>query len=95
MRMETFISKSLGMKAHTVVQVKEQADGGLVTQVDRLPGRQGGDHPPPRPPVAGPRPAGPRSLAGLCALPRVVPDLRPPGGADPVGREVAAGHPRL
>lgn len=40
MRLETFIRKSLGMKAHTIVQVKEQADGGLVAQVDRLPGRR-------------------------------------------------------
>ena len=40
MRMETFIRKALGMKAHTVVQVEEQADGGLVAHVDRLPGRR-------------------------------------------------------
>jgi hypothetical protein len=30
MRLETFIRKSLGMKAHTVVHVEEQPDGGLV-----------------------------------------------------------------
>jgi hypothetical protein len=40
MRLETFIRKSLGMKAHTVVRVKEQPDGGLVAQFDRLPGRR-------------------------------------------------------
>ena len=40
MRLETFIRKSLGMKAHTVVQVEEVADGGVVAHVDRLPGRR-------------------------------------------------------
>jgi len=39
MRLETFIRKSLGMKAHTVVQVEEQPDG-VVAHVDRLPGRR-------------------------------------------------------
>ena len=40
MRLETFIRKSLGMKAHTVVQVEEQPDGGMVAHVERLPGRR-------------------------------------------------------
>jgi hypothetical protein len=40
MRLETFIRKSLGMKAHTVVQVEEVADGGMLAFVDRLPGRR-------------------------------------------------------
>jgi hypothetical protein len=49
MLLETFIRKSLGMKAHTVVQVGEQPDGGATAR-----GRnqfaisymvsQGGDH---------------------------------------------------
>lgn len=40
MRLETFIRKSLGMKAHTVVQVEQQPDGGVAAHVDRLPGRR-------------------------------------------------------
>ncbi len=40
MRMETFIRKSLGMKAHFVVQVEELPGGGLLAHVDRLPGRR-------------------------------------------------------
>ena len=40
MRLETCIRKSLRMKAHTVVQVEEQPDGGLVAHVERLPGRR-------------------------------------------------------
>jgi len=37
MRMETFIRKGLGLKAHTVVQVTEnEADGELVVQIARL-----------------------------------------------------------
>lgn len=39
MRMETFIRKSLGLKAHTVVKVEELPDGGLVAQVERLGNR--------------------------------------------------------
>ncbi|MGD0264571.1 MAG: hypothetical protein ABSD47_06365 [Candidatus Methylomirabilota bacterium] len=38
MRLETFIRKSLGMKAHTVVKTEELPDGGLVAHVERLPG---------------------------------------------------------
>ena len=37
MRLATFIRKALGMKAHTVTQVEEQADGGVVAYVERLP----------------------------------------------------------
>ncbi len=40
MRLETFIRKSLGMKAHTVVAVEEQPDGGVVAHIERLPGRR-------------------------------------------------------
>ena len=40
MRLETFIRKSLGMKAHTVVKTEERPDGGLVAHVERLPGRR-------------------------------------------------------
>jgi len=40
MRLETFIRKSLGMKAHTVVKVEELPTGEVVAQVDRLPGRR-------------------------------------------------------
>jgi len=40
MRLETFIRKSLGMKAHTVTQVNELPDGGVVAHVERLPGRR-------------------------------------------------------
>ena len=40
MRLETFIRKSLGMKAHTVVKAEALPDGGLVARVDRLPGRR-------------------------------------------------------
>jgi len=40
MRLETFIRKSLGMKAHTVTRVDELPDGGLVAHVDRLPSRR-------------------------------------------------------
>lgn len=37
MRMETFIRKSLGLKAHMVTQVEEREAGGeLVVQIDRL-----------------------------------------------------------
>lgn len=32
--------KSVGIKAHFVVQIEELPDGGLVAQVDRLPGRR-------------------------------------------------------
>ena len=39
MRMERFIRKSLGLKAHTVVKVEELPEGGLVAYVDRLPHR--------------------------------------------------------
>ncbi len=39
MRLETFIRKSLRMKAHCVTQVEERPDGGVVAHVDRLPGR--------------------------------------------------------
>ena len=39
MRMERFIRKSLGLKAHTVVKVEELPEGGLVAHVDRLPHR--------------------------------------------------------
>ncbi len=40
MRLATFIRKSLGMKAHTVTQVEEQPDGGVVAHVERLPGHR-------------------------------------------------------
>jgi len=40
MRLETFIRKSLRMKAHTVVKVEDLPGGGLVAQVDRLPSRR-------------------------------------------------------
>jgi hypothetical protein len=40
MRLETFMRKSLGRKAHTVVKTEELPDGGLVAHVDRLPGRR-------------------------------------------------------
>ena len=40
MRLETFIRKSLGMKAHTVVKTEELPEGGLVAYVERLPGRR-------------------------------------------------------
>ena len=40
MRLEALIRKSLRMKAHTVVHVEEQPDGGLVAHVERLPGRR-------------------------------------------------------
>jgi hypothetical protein len=49
MRPETCIGKSLGMKAHTVVQVEEQPDGGATVR-GRNPCpasylvSQGGDH---------------------------------------------------
>lgn len=40
MRLETFIRKSLGIKAHTVVKTEELPDGGLGAHRDRLPGRR-------------------------------------------------------
>ena len=40
MRLETFIRKSLGMKAHTVLKTEELPEGGLAAHVDRLPGRR-------------------------------------------------------
>jgi hypothetical protein len=40
MRLETFIRKSLGRTAHTVVKTEELPDGRLVAHVDRLPGRR-------------------------------------------------------
>ncbi len=40
MRLETFIRKSLGMKAHTVTQIEVLPEGGLLAQVERLPGRR-------------------------------------------------------
>lgn len=40
MRMETFIRKSLGLKADTVVKVEELPKGGLLAQVDRLGARK-------------------------------------------------------
>ncbi len=40
MRLETFIRKSLGMKAHTVTQIAVLPDGDLLAQVERLPGRR-------------------------------------------------------
>ncbi len=40
MRLETFIRKSLGMKAHCVTQVEALPDGGVVAHIDRLPGRR-------------------------------------------------------
>ena len=39
MRLERFIRKSLGLKAHTVVKVEELPEGGLVAPVERLPNR--------------------------------------------------------
>jgi transposase len=57
MRLETFIRKSLGMKAHTVVKAEDLPHGGLVAQIDRLPGRQlcCGECGRPAPKVAGTR----------------------------------------
>jgi transposase len=40
MSLETLTTKSLGMKAPTVVQVEEVADGGMLARVERLPGRR-------------------------------------------------------
>jgi len=40
MRLETFIRKSLGMKAHTVGKAADLPDGGVVARIERLPGRR-------------------------------------------------------
>ena len=57
MRLETLIRKSLGMKAHTVVKAEDLPNGGLVAQIDRLPGRRlcCGECGRPAPKVAGTR----------------------------------------
>ena len=104
MRLETFIRKSLGMKAHTVVQVEERPGGGLVAHVDRLPGRRlcCGECGRPAAKVATTRRPERRwrdlalrdSRSGWCTPPTGSGvHLRPPGGAGALGGEVAAGHP--
>lgn len=96
MRMETFIRKSLRLKAHLATEIQErEAEQSLVVHMERLGQRRlrCGECGRPTSRVAPTRPSGPpvaRSgdarayrRVGLRALPRLVRPLRAAGGTDP------------
>lgn len=107
MRMETFITKALGLRAHRVVKIEEdEAARNLVVHLDRREhrrlqcgecGRGAGRivHATADAPLARSRAAGASRGVGLRALSRVVCTVRVARRTRAVGGEVAANNARV